>query len=236
MSANLERLTRVASRAEPLLDRLVFVGGAVAELYFTDPASGRVRPTTNADAVIEAATYVAYGRISAELRELGFRQSAGENDPMYRWRAGGDVLDVMPVESEPLGFTNPWYPEGVGRAVTVPLAENLAIRVLPAAMVLASKLAAHADRGRDDPYLSQDLEDVVALLANRPELVDEVEAEPEATRRWIAARLHEAFETESARAILQGFLPEVARTPGLMEMVEGRLQKLTDRTPPGRAG
>lgn len=235
MTVNLERLARVARRAEPLLDRLVFVGGAITELYFSDPASGRVRPTTDADAVIEAATYVAYRRISAELQELGFRQSADQNDPIYRWRADGDVLDVMPIDPDVLGFSNPWYAEGVQRSVTYWLSDDLGIRIFPPPLVLASKLAAYADRGRDDPYLSQDLEDVVALLVNRPELVDEVEAEPEATRHWIAEQLNDAFGTEDARAILQGFLPEVTRTPGLMEMVETRIRRLAG-PPPLRNG
>ncbi len=226
MSANLERLERVARRAQPLLDRLVFVGGAVTELYFTDPASGRVRPTTDADAVIEAATYTGYGRISEQLRQLGFRQSARENDPIYRWRAGGDVLDVMPIDPEVLGFTNPWYAEGVERAVSRGLSKDIAIRIFPPALALASKLAAHADRGRDDPVLSRDLEDVVALVSNRPELVAEVEAERESTRLWIGKRLEEAFEREDARSVLRGFLPEVARTPGLLELVEERIRTI----------
>lgn len=229
MSANLDRLVRVATRARPLLDRLVFVGGAVAELYFTDPASGRVRPTRDADAVVEATTYAAYGRIAETLHSLGFRQSADENDPIYRWRTAEDVLDVMPIDPDVLGFTNPWYAHGVERSVAAPLSDDLAIRVFPASLALASKLAAYEDRGRNDPYLSQDLEDVVALLTNRPELPDEVQSESDDLQAWIADHLLEALGTPESRPVLEAHLPELARTPGLRETLEDRIRRLVDR-------
>ena len=38
---------------------------------------------------------------------------------------------------------------------------------------LASKLEAYRGRGADDPYLSHDLEDVVAVIAGRPGCVEE---------------------------------------------------------------
>lgn len=95
MSANRKLLVRVARKVEPLLDRLVFVGGAVAELYFSDPASDRVRPTSDADAVCEAASYTELHGVGDQLRDLGFRQSLQEGDPPYRWRSGPDVLDLM---------------------------------------------------------------------------------------------------------------------------------------------
>lgn len=228
MSANLDRLARVASAARPLLERFVFVGGAVAELYFTDPASQRVRPTRDADAVVEAATYTAYGRLSKTLRELGFRQSADENDPIYRWRLGNDLLDVMPLDPDVLGFTNPWYAEGVRRAIDVELSKDLVIRVFPPPLALASKLAAYEDRGQDDPYVSRDLEDVVALLANRPEIVREVIEEEEELRRWIAEHLRAALGTPEARPALQANLPELAWTPGLQELVADRIRVLTE--------
>lgn len=229
MSANLDRLMRVATRAQPLLDRLVFVGGAVAELYFTDPASGRVRPTRDADAVVKAATYAAYGRIAETLRDLGFRQSADENDPVYRWRTDEDVLDVMPIDPDVLEFTNPWYGPGVERSILARLSDSLQVRVFPAALVLASKLAAYEDRGADDPYLSHDLEDVVALLANRPELADEVRSEPDEVRAWIADHLLEALGTPASRPLLEAHLPELAQTPGLRDLVEDRIRRLVSR-------
>lgn len=228
MSLNLDRLIRVAERARPLLDRLVFVGGSVVELYFTDPASGRVRPTRDADAVCEAATYVAYGHIAAELRKLGFYQAADQNDPIYRWRMGEDILDVMPVAAEVLGFTNPWYAEGLTRAIEAELSDNLRIQIFPPPVFLASKLAAYERRGRDDPYVSQDLEDIVALITNRPEIVREVQEKPVELRRWIAEHLHEALGKQEARGILQGHLPELAWTPGLRENVEERILKMTE--------
>jgi len=69
---------------------------------------------------------------------------------------------------------------------------------------------------------------VVALLADRPELVEEVEAERQSTRLWIAKHLQEAFGSEDVRPLFQSFLPEVVRTPGLLEMVEEQLRTITE--------
>ncbi len=174
MSENRDLLIRVARQLGPLRAELVFVGGATVELYFTDPASDRVRPTVDADAICEVTGYAEYYRFGERLRSLGFRQDMP--DPIYRWRIGSDVLDVMPTDERVLGFSNRWYAPAIRAAQTVLLEPDLSILVPPPPVFLAAKLAAHENRGLADPLTSQDLEDVVALLANRPELSDEVAA------------------------------------------------------------
>lgn len=51
MTANEDLLLGIAERLRPVLSELVFVGGATVELYITDPASARPRPTTDVDVV-----------------------------------------------------------------------------------------------------------------------------------------------------------------------------------------
>lgn len=77
----------------------------------------------------------------------------------------------MPPDPSVLGFTNPWYGAALENTRPVEIADGLEIRVPAPPVLLATKLAAHEDRGADDPMTSTDLEDVIALLANRPELV-----------------------------------------------------------------
>lgn len=117
MSANRDLLVRVATKIHTLLDELVFVGGVVVELYFTDPASPRVRPTGDADAICEASGYGAYHRLGDRLRELGFVQTATAADPPYRWRSGPDVLDVMPMDPGVLGFETRLVPDLLDRVL-----------------------------------------------------------------------------------------------------------------------
>lgn len=227
MSANRDLLVRVAGKVRPLLNELVFVGGAVVELYFTEPASPRVRPTTDADAICEVTGYTAYHRLGDRLRELGFLQSPRASDPPYRWRSGPDVLDVMPTDPDVLGFSNRWYAEAIRTSRTAALEPRLRIRIPTPELFLASKLAAHEGRGLDDPLTSRDLEDVVALLSNRPELPGEVRAADESLRRWVSDRVTRHLPTDGRADLIAAFLPEVRTVPGLQEEVLGRIEEMT---------
>jgi hypothetical protein len=170
VSSNRELLVRTVRKIEPLLERLVFVGGAVVELYFTDPASDRVRPTTDTDCLCEVASYTEYHRL-------------------------GDRLEIR-----------------------VPLPPVL----------LATKLAAHGDRGTDDPMTSADLEDVIALLANRPELVDEVKAADRELRAWTGRRVAQFLPSDRAAELVAAFLPETRQVPELRSMVTERVAALRE--------
>lgn len=228
MNSNRELLVRTVRKIEPLLDRLVFVGGAVVELYFTDPASERVRPTTDTDCLCEVASYSEYHRLGDRLRELSFRQSLREADPPYRWRSGDDVLDVMPPDPSVLGFTNPWYGTALDDTRSTEIADGLAIRVPAPPVLLATKLAAHEDRGADDPMTSTDLEDVIALLANRPELVGEVAAADRELRDWIVGRIDRFLPSDRASELVAAFLPEIRQVPELRSMVTDRVAALRE--------
>lgn len=52
---NILMLQTVANGLGELRDEMVFVGGAVAELYADNPAASEIRPTIDADCVIENA-------------------------------------------------------------------------------------------------------------------------------------------------------------------------------------
>lgn len=226
MSSNRELLIRTVRKIEPLLDRLVFVGGAVVELYFTDPASDRVRPTTDTDCLCEVTSYTEYFRLGDRLRELSFRQSLRDADPPYRWRSGDDVLDVMPTDPSVLGFSNPWYDAALEDTWSTEIADDIEIRVPAPPVLLATKLAAHEDRGADDPLTSADLEDVIALLANRPELVDEVEAADRVLREWIGRRVARFLPSEQAGELIAAFLPETRQVPELRSTVTDRVAEI----------
>lgn len=226
MSANLELVVRVARKVEPLLDEFVFVGGAIVELYFTDPVSDRVRPTADTDVVCEVTSYSEYHRLGEQLRELSFRQSARDADPVYRWRSGDDVLDVMPRDASILGFSNSWYERALERKRPIEIDDGLVVYVPEPPVYLATKLAAHDDRGRDDPLTSVDLEDVVALLSSRPELPGEVEQSDPALQQWVGKQVDRSFRPQKVREIVGSFLPEVRWIPELREIVIGRIERL----------
>lgn len=222
--SNLETLGRVVDKLGSLHQDFVFVGGIVNGLYVTVPLTPGPRPTIDVDVVCEAATYTGYARIGRALADAGFRQGASTGDPPFRWRHGPDVLDVIPVGEDVLGFTNRWYERGIADPWFVELDNGgPKIKLFTPPYHLAAKLAAYADRGADDPFASPDLEDIVGLFANRPELVAEVEQADSEVSTWIREGLRRALPAGRQVELLAGHLP-----PGLpreaLDVVQARVQ------------
>ena len=229
MRSNLPLLTRVAHRLDPLLPELVFVGGATTELFFTSPAAAAVRMTRDADVICEVTGRVEYHRLGERLRTLGFQEDTSPEAPLCRWTSDGGILDVMPVDEDILGFSNPWYERALGTANWVDLPQGLRIRVVSPPMFIATKLAAFEGRGEGDLLGSHDIEDIVVVIAYRDELVLEVGAEPAESRAWIQERIrrHLIDHPDSEYAIT-GSLPGAQVVPGLVPRVLARVQALAE--------
>ena len=183
---NIELLTHMAEALGDLRERLVFVGGCATALLITDRAAPPVRATHDVDAVVATASLPEYQQLGKTLRERGFVQTVEGGEPPYRWTRGGMKLDVMPISDAVLGFSNRWYESAMREAAMVQLADGLIIRLVAPVHFIATKLVAFDDRGRGDYLESHDLEDVLAVVDGRPELVDELaQAEP-SLRAYVA--------------------------------------------------
>lgn len=79
------------------------------------------------------------------------------------------------------------------------LPSGVAIRVVPPANLLATKLEAFAGRGNVDYFGSADFEDIVVLVDGREELVDEVTGGSHDLRVYLAAQLSEHVTQARAR-------------------------------------
>mgnify|MGYP001576473414 CR=1 FL=1 len=69
--ANIELINTVANRLGPLLDKVVFLGGAATGLLITDTAAPDVRPTLDVDVIVEISSRMEYYRLEESLRTLG---------------------------------------------------------------------------------------------------------------------------------------------------------------------
>lgn len=222
-------LEAVARRIEPLLGEVVFVGGQVSELLITSRGATRVRPTTDVDIVVRASSRLGYGEIEERLRSLGLRNDVREGAPICRWITPEDfALDVMPVSGDVLGFTNRWYEAALAKARPFDLGEGLVISIPPAPVFLGTKWEAFANRGELDFLASHDLEDVISVLAGRPEIVGEVAASYPALRAYLAQRARELLAEDMAVYAIQGALPDAERIPGLISRTLGRIREIAD--------
>jgi hypothetical protein len=183
LDPNLHNLEAMAEALGPLLPEVVLVGGCAMGLLVTDAASVRIRATIDVDMIIEVATLVEYYHFAERLKAQGFTESG--TDIICGWtKPPGLLLDVMPLDENILGFTNPWYGLAIKTAETTTLSNGLELRHVSAPLFLATKLESFEARGRSD-YSHHDMEDIVTLMDGRPELSVEVETAPESVRDFL---------------------------------------------------
>ncbi len=186
---SLDRIARVAEALGDLRDRVVFIGGAIAPLLQSHPPFPRARPTKDVDAVTATTSYSDLEALDRALRAREFRTPAApaiadnaEGRPqthVHKWVApGGIEFDLVPSGAHFGGSGSAWDQHAITLSETLEIRAGLPIKHANAPSFLAMKWAAHHDRGKDDPINSADLEDILALIASRPTIVDELQHSP----------------------------------------------------------
>lgn len=205
-----------------LADEVAIVGGASVALLLTDPAAPDVRPTLDVDVIVEAATRHDYYRVADRLRARGF---AEDMDVVCRWRHGALALDVMPTDEGILGFSNRWYADALRHAVRMTV-ESVTLRVAAPGYFLATKMEAFRGRGNGDYLTSHDMEDLVAVLDGRPDIVEEVQAADAAVRGYLAAAFAALLVDDDFLDALPGYLPPDPASQRRVPLLMGRMRAI----------
>jgi hypothetical protein len=223
---NLQLLTDAAKLLGPILGELVFVGGCTTALLITDKAAADVRPTFDVDAIAEITSYAAYAEFSERLRKIGFQEDAREGAPLCRWRQQTTTLDVMPLDEKILGFSNTWYRPAMDHAEERELEKGLKIRLVAPVYFCASKLEAFAGRGKDDFHASRDLEDLIAVVDGRAELVGEIQAAASDVRSYLAKQIKGLISIREFNDALPGHLPPDPASQERVGTIISRLEEI----------
>jgi hypothetical protein len=211
----------------PVLDDLVFVGGCTTGLFLTDPAASGIRPTKDVDAIVDVTSYAEYTTLAERLHALGLAEDATPGAPLCRWRRDAIIVDVMPIDASVLGFSNRWYPTAIETAQIWRIAGH-DVRIVTPALFIATKLEAFRGRGRGDIFASHDLEDIVAVVDGRPEIVAEVCGADSAVRVYIASDVRSLLDDPDFVEALPGFLLPDAASQARRGLVEERLRALSE--------
>ncbi len=223
---NLDLLIEAARLLRPLLGELVFVGGSTTSLLITDKAAAEVRPTYDVDAIAEISSYPAYADFSERLRKCGFTEDTEEGSPICRWRQKKTILDVMPLDETILGFSNRWYKSAMDSALWHELEPNLRVRAVTGPYFCATKLEAFVGRGKGDYQSSHDLEDLIAVVDGRSELLAEIDLVQQDVRTYIASEIDELLAAPAFLDALPGYLlPDQASQARISILLE-RLKKI----------
>ena len=206
-STNIIMLQTVANGLGELKDEMVFVGGAVAELYADNPAASEIRPTLDVDCVIEIRSRLQFAKMEENLRARGFKNDTSTGAPICRWIYKDIKVDVMPTDSDVLGFSNRWYEEGIEikRQKTLPNGTN--VFVFPPEYYLAAKFEAHNSRGGNDLRQSHDFEDIIYILDNCSNIVDNISASNPSVKEYLKSECLKLLENPNITEGIESALP-----------------------------
>lgn len=223
---NLEIMEIAVARLGVLVEEMVFLGGCATGLLITDAVAPPIRATKDVDVIAEVASLHAYHRLSERLREIGFSEDQSPDAPICRWKAEGILLDVMPTHPEILGFGNVWYQPAFDAAVWVALPSGKKIRMVSAPYFMATKLTAFDGRGQGDYTMSHDMEDIVAVLDGRTEIVEEVMNCEQKLRGHIQMRLAALVKDGRFLDALPGHMPGDAGSQARVPIIIQRLNAI----------
>lgn len=135
-----------------------------------------------------------------------------------------DSVDLMPTDSNVLGFSNRWYADAL-RHAELHLIAGTRIRVISFPYFVATKLEAFKSRGKDDYLGSEDIEDILAVLAGRPGFLADLLETGDTLREFIIAEFRRHLGNPDFHDAVAGNLP---RSPVLgVDRVLADLEELT---------
>ena len=127
---------------------------------------------------------------------------------------------------EVLDFSCEWYQLAFDTAEPVQLPNGKTIRLVTPACFLATKLAAFAGRGRRDPMSSHDLEDVIAVIDGRQEIVADLAAAPSDLRAYVADCLSQFLARDDAAVLVAAHVMPDSDSQDRLPIVIDRIRSL----------
>lgn len=206
-STNIKMLQIVATGLEELVDEVVFVGGAVAELYADDPELSDIRPTKDIDCVIELGSRNEHAKLEAILRKKGFAHDTSKGAPICRMIYKDIKVDVMPTDEDILGFSNKWYENGIKNRITKTLPDETEVFVFPPAYYLAAKFEAHKSRGSNDLRQSHDFEDIIYIMDNCPDILNNINDSSPGVKIYLKEECQNLLENQNITEGVESVLP-----------------------------
>lgn len=217
------RLQRAAAAIAPLLNRVVFSGREAADALVTD-RTVLVRRATPVSSRVHLLTSSTLDRIGADLQRLGLRRGprlpAGDH-----WMVDDQtVLDLSYVE-ETAGSAAPWLEYAMLLTMPLEMGEGHVARITGAPALLAVAWDAHVAAG-SDCLDSEPLEDIITLVAGRPEIERELAVAVPELRTFVAVQTERFINDDTARHAIRASLLDAPRLPALVARTADRFRRL----------
>jgi len=223
---SLDAIKHVAKRLDYLREEVVLVGGSVTSLLVTNPAIPQTRTTMDIDVIVEVTSRSDYYALENKLRDLGFESLVVDDIPLCRWVVDEIIVDVMPTDSQILGFSNVWYSEAIKHSTTLKLEKGIQIRIVTPPFFLATKVEAFYGRGQNDFIASHDIEDIITVIDGRDELINEIAKESPELRNFLSDEFSNLMSNASFVESLPGHLLPDAASQARIPFVEQQIREI----------
>jgi len=206
MSITIEKIKIVASAINSINEKAVFVGGSVAQFYVDSSKTPKIRVTKDVDVVFKVLSFVQLEKLRERLNKVGFIQKI-DAKVLCRFEYSNILVDIMSVNQIGWAPGNKWFEIGFQKAKPKRI-DDVEISLLPLSYYFATKFSAFNDRGIDDPYLSHDLEDIVFIIDNAPNLYNELLGNDDnEVRAFLQENFRKMIEVSSIYEAVEGHLP-----------------------------
>lgn len=189
----------------------VFTGGAVVGLLLTDPAAPPPSRTKDIDVVLEIAGYSEFAAMEHLLRQAGFTQNWLDNLPMVAWHWRGIRVDFLPHRPTEMMDSNRWFPYLIDEAERIEVSPGRYAWCASAPCFIATKLEAFFSRGKGDHLMSKDIEDILAVVDGREELLNEIKHSSPDIRGFSKAAFRDLLKDKRFMECLPQIVPDDAR-------------------------
>jgi len=133
------------------------------------------------------------------------------------------MVDVMPSDSDILGFSNLWYDEGIENKISKTLPNGTEVFVFPPEYYLAAKFEAHKGRGGDDLRQSHDFEDIIYILDNCSDILDNISNANESVKTYLKEECSSLLKNDGLTEGIESALPygsEEEATEIIIELIQ----------------
>ena len=230
---NNERLQMIAEGMQDLNERLVYVGGALAGSYASDPAALEPRPTTDVDCVVNSANYAEHAAFEEQLRKQHFQNDTESEPPVIcRWVYNGELVDVMSYEENSLSFGNRWYRPGFEHREQYQLPSGKKIYRLPAPYYIATKIDALLSRGGNDWRGAKDFEDIIYVLNYCTDFIARFSATETDVQQYLSEQFAQMLQRPNLNEEIECAISadEVERTDMLIQIMSDIAQSKAEQS------
>jgi predicted nucleotidyltransferase len=221
---DLEILKLMVRELVPIVDEIVFVGGATVSLFVTEPQFVNIRETFDVDCVVEVSHRQDYEEFSKKLRKIGFSEDI-ESGVLCRFKKRDLILDLMPTDTKILGFTNIWYQEGFKNSIQKTV-DGLKIQTFDLPYLLATKIEAFKGRGKNDFRMSHDIEDIMTLFDGRANIANDLMSASNGVLKYLKHELSLFLSNSDFLQSIEGHVSDRENTSFRKDLILDRLKAL----------